>query len=107
MTDARSWVAMPAIGSGQANDPVRTKYPVQGDALLVHQQGKIYIAFADNGARDQALQNPDARLLTGEEGRQFEATLPFGGLPWPVSRERAPGGAPLHGDKDRCRTCRE
>ena len=107
MIVGRSWVAMPVTGSGQANDPVRAKYPVEGDALLVHRHGEIYITFANDEARDRALRNPESRLLTGEEGFQFEATLPFASLPLVMSGDHRSGRAPLPGGNGRCRTCRD
>ncbi len=76
------WIEMPAVGTGAQGDPVRPKYPVQGKAFLMHQAGKVYVAFQDKLAREAAEKQAECRRLTPSEARTFEESLPF---PIPLS----------------------
>ncbi len=76
MTD-RVWIEIPAIGTGASDDPVRSKYPIQGKAFLMHQQGKVYVTFGDEVAREEAATQADCRRLTPSEASALEGSLPF------------------------------
>ncbi len=43
----------------------------------VRKDGKAYIEFEDENAREEALRQPDCRRLTPTEGRKLEETFPF------------------------------
>lgn len=72
----RVWIEMPAVGNGAADDPVRSKYPIQGKAFLMHQGGKVYVIFGDELARQEAAKQADCRRLTPSEARALEESLP-------------------------------
>jgi hypothetical protein len=73
----RVWVEMPAVGTGEAGDPVRAKYPIPGRAFLLHREGKVYVIFGDELAREDALQRTDCRRLMPDEAQAFENDMPF------------------------------
>ena len=77
MVTDRLWIEMPAVGTGTPDDPVRSKYPVQGKAFLIHQEGKIYVIFRDERARDEGIRHEDCRRLTPDQAPAFEESLPF------------------------------
>lgn len=77
MVTDRVWIEMPAVGTGTEDDAVRSKYPVQGKAFLMHQEGKVYVIFRDERARDEAIRHEDCRRLTPDQTRAFEESLPF------------------------------
>src|SRR5688500_2898690 len=95
MVAERVWVEMPATGTGAAGDPVRAKYPIHGNAFLMHQHGKVYVVFGDESARDEALQHAECRILTDDEGRLFETNLPVPISPWLFSHDRDNRGRPV------------
>jgi hypothetical protein len=72
-----NWIEMPAVGTGAVDDAIRAKYPVRGKAFLMHREGKVYVAFGDEFAREEAARHWDCRQLTSREARLFEKTLPF------------------------------
>lgn len=90
----RVWIEMPAVRNGTPDGRVRPKYPVETNATLVHKDGKVYIDFEDESAREEAVKQPDCRRLTLAEGRELEETFPFP-IAFPAYRrdnEREPVG---------------
>jgi hypothetical protein len=71
------WIEMPATGTGAADDPVRSKYPIEGNAFIVHCDGKIYAMLDDGLAIKQVAMHPDCRRLTHKEARELAQRLPF------------------------------
>lgn len=76
MVTDRVWIEMQAIGTGAADDPVRPKYPVRGNAFLMHKEGKVYVTFRDEVSQEAVLKEADCRRLTPAEGHTFEESLP-------------------------------
>jgi hypothetical protein len=72
----RSWVEMPVSAGTQANGPVRPKYAIEGDALLVYRGEKVYAAPLDRAMVDRVAEFPDVRRLAPDEAIEFEAGLP-------------------------------
>ena len=73
----RVWIEMPVVGNGTPDSRVRPKYPVETNATIVHKDGKVYIDFEDENAREEALKQPDCRRLTLAEGHELEENVPF------------------------------
>jgi len=76
MTD-RAWIEMPVVPNETGDGWARPKYPIESSATLIHRDGKVYVAFEDETARQEAAQQPDCRLLTSTEGRELEDSFPF------------------------------
>lgn len=73
----RVWIEMPVVRAGEPDGRVRPKYPVETNATIIHKDGKVYIDFEDESAREEALKQPDCLRLTLTEGQELEETFPF------------------------------
>ena len=76
MTD-RAWIEMPVVPNETGDGWARPKYPVETSATLIYRDGRVYVAFKDETAREEAAKQPDCRLLSLIEARELEDSFPF------------------------------
>jgi hypothetical protein len=70
---------------GDAVGTPRPKYSFEVNALVIHRGDKAYVVLEDEAARAGFAHYSDVRLLTDEEGRKFEESLPY---PMPPQSEK-------------------
>jgi len=73
-----SWIQMPVSDSTTSEEPLRPRYPIEGNALLIYRGDRVYAALEPKVV-DRFTQLPNVRRLTSDEASNLEATLPGGG----------------------------
>jgi hypothetical protein len=67
-------VEIPTLGNTTA-DP-RLKYDLEANAFVIYRGEKAFATFEDEAVPEQLLHHSDVRVLSDDEGRRFEETLP-------------------------------
>jgi len=68
---------MPVIGIGSPDDPIRPKYGIASNAVLVYRGAKVYIDLPNQDVRIELTKQPGVRPLASNEAQELEESMPF------------------------------
>jgi hypothetical protein len=70
------WIEMPVSEDTPQGKPARPRHMINGNALLVYRNDKVYVAVREAAAMEALLQQSDVRQLTADEAQRIEESLP-------------------------------